>query len=81
MHEYEEAVSMWGLDVPAVDPRTALRHFSVACLGFLAFGMTAYYALVPAMPAIRREYPYGGLVTELGGIEENKVCRLPNCIH
>jgi NADH dehydrogenase (ubiquinone) 1 beta subcomplex subunit 8 len=64
---------MWAPDVPAVDPRTSARYFAVALLGFITFGTTAYYVLTPNMPAIRREYPYDGLVTELGGVEANKV--------
>jgi len=64
---------MWGPDVAPIDPYTALRHFSVAVAGFLTVGFTIKYFLVPEMPAIRRQYPFDGLVKELGGLEENKV--------
>lgn len=64
---------MWGPDVPVVDPKVAMRHFLVAVSGFVAFGFTVKYALTPDAPVIRREYPYNGLITELGGLEENKV--------
>jgi NADH dehydrogenase (ubiquinone) 1 beta subcomplex subunit 8 len=76
MHENEEALSMWAPDVPPVDPRTAARYFAVAFTGFLAFGATAYYGITPSLRAVRREYPYDGLVAELGGVDANKV-RLP----
>ncbi|KAI0775174.1 hypothetical protein BD413DRAFT_603149 [Trametes elegans] len=71
LHEQEEILSMWGPDVPVVPPYTALRWFSVAVLGFVSFGVFCNYAH-PEMPAVRREYPYDGLVKELGGLEENK---------
>jgi NADH dehydrogenase (ubiquinone) 1 beta subcomplex subunit 8 len=64
---------MWGPDVPVVPPQTALRQFTLVALGFVSFGLFMKYALVPDIPAVRREYPYSGLVTELGGVEENKV--------
>ncbi|KAH9846681.1 hypothetical protein C2E23DRAFT_890663 [Lenzites betulinus] len=71
LHEQEEVLSMWGPDVPVVPPQSALRWFSIAVFGFVSFGVFCTYAK-PAMPAVRREYPFGGLVTELGGMEENK---------
>ncbi|KAI0749822.1 hypothetical protein C8Q80DRAFT_1101214 [Daedaleopsis nitida] len=73
MHEQEEVLSMWGPDVPVVPPQTAARWFSIAVLGFVSFGVLCSY-VHPAMPAIRREYPFSGLVSELGGYEENQVC-------
>ena len=73
LHEQEEILSMWGPDVPVVAPPTAARWFSIAVLGFVTFGVLVSYTH-PAMPAIRREYPFGGLVEELGGYEQNKVC-------
>jgi NADH dehydrogenase (ubiquinone) 1 beta subcomplex subunit 8 len=73
MHEHEEKYSMWGPDIPHVDPATALRHFTIAASGFVAFGLLCNYALVPERPAIPRQFPFDGLVKELGGLEENKV--------
>jgi len=73
MHEREEMFSMWGPDIHHVDPATALRQFTIAVSGFVAFGLLCNYALVPDRPAIPRQYPYDGLVKELGGLEENKV--------
>ena len=64
---------MWGPDAPTVPPATALRHFAIAVLGFVSFGVVVKYALIPSRPSVPREYPYSGLVTELGGLEENKV--------
>lgn len=64
---------MWGPDIPHVDPATALRHFTIAASGFVAFGLLCNYALVPERPAIPRQFPFDGLVKELGGLEENKV--------
>ena len=66
-------LSMWGPDAPVVPPRTALYQFTIATLAFVGFGLFVNAALVPKRPAIPREYPYSGLVTELGGLEENKV--------
>lgn len=70
-------LSMWGPDIPpiGVTPRPALGMFALATLGFVGFGTFVYYN-IPRAPAIKREYPYGGLVTELGGLEENKVSLL-----
>ena len=73
MHEYEEMYSMWGPDIPHVDPATSLRHFTIAVSGFIAFGLLCNYALVPARPAVPRQYPFDGLVKELGGMQSNKV--------
>jgi len=73
MHEREEMYSMWGPDIPHVDPATSLRHFTVAFSGFVAFGLLCNYVLVPDRPAVPRQYPFDGLVKELGGMEENKV--------
>ena len=64
---------MWGPDVPHVDPNIALRHFTIVASGFVTFALMCKYILTPEMPAIRREYPFDGLVKELGGLEENKV--------
>lgn len=64
---------MWGLDAPVVPPSTALRHFIIAFSGIATFGVFCKYALVPERPSVPREYPFSGLVKELGGLEENKV--------
>ncbi|KAH9928286.1 uncharacterized protein B0H18DRAFT_953990 [Fomitopsis serialis] len=72
LHDRDEILSMWGLDAPVVPPSTALRHFIIAFSGIAAFGVFCKYALVPARPAVPREYPFSGLVTELGGLEDNK---------
>lgn len=64
---------MWGPDVPSVDPQMALRHFLIAASAFVAFGFSVKYFLTPDAPAVRRQYPYNGLITELGGLDENKV--------
>lgn len=65
---------MWGPDVSVVPPRTALFQFVLAASAFVGFGFFCKYALVPERPTVPREYPYSGLVKELGGLEENKVC-------
>jgi NADH dehydrogenase (ubiquinone) 1 beta subcomplex subunit 8 len=64
---------MWGPDAAPLPPNVALRWFSIAVAGFVSFGFVAKYALVADRPAIPREYPFSGLVTELGGLEENQV--------
>ena len=63
---------MWGPDAPVAPPPTALRHFTIAFSGFAAIFVFLYYAQ-PEMPAVRRDYPFGGLVKELGGLDANKV--------
>ncbi|TFK33244.1 hypothetical protein BDQ12DRAFT_707398 [Crucibulum laeve] len=74
LHEQEEVLSMWGPDIPPGDitPQAALRQLALAFAGFAAFGLLVKYVLLPEPPAVRREYPYDGLVKELGGLEENK---------
>lgn len=63
---------MWGPDAPVVPPQRAARNFGIAVLVFTTIGVILK-ASVPDRPAVPREYPYSGLVTELGGLEENKV--------
>lgn len=63
---------MWGPDAPPLPPTTALRQLLIVVSGFVAVGF-AIKALTPDPPAVRREYPYGGLIKELGGLEENQV--------
>ncbi|KAK0500423.1 hypothetical protein EDD18DRAFT_1149937 [Armillaria luteobubalina] len=72
VHEQDELYSMWGPDIPTIAPHIALRHFTYAVISFVSFGFVVKYALTPEMPAIRRQYPFGGLVTELGGLDANK---------
>ena len=53
--------------------REAFRQLAVAVAAFgLLFALTA--KLTPERPSIPRQYPRSGLVAELGGMEENKVC-------
>ena len=68
---------MWGPDAAPLPPNVALRWFSIAVAGFVSFGFLAKYALVADRPAVPREYPFSGLVTELGGLEENQVSLPP----
>ena len=64
---------MWGPDIAHVPPRNALLQFSLAASAFVTFGFLCKYAFVPDRPTVPREYPYSGLVRELGGLDENKV--------
>ncbi len=64
---------MWGPDIPAVPPETALRHFGLAVLGFVGLGLVAKYVIDSDPPMVRRQYPFNGLHKELGGIDANKV--------
>lgn len=73
LHENEELLSVWGPDVAPLPPRTAARWLGIAVATFAAI-MGATYAMTPARNAIAKDYPYSGLVTELGGVEENQVC-------
>ncbi|KAG1841669.1 Ndufb8, NADH dehydrogenase 19kDa subunit [Suillus subalutaceus] len=73
IQEYDEVLSMWGPDAPPVPPHKALFQLSLAISAFVGFGFLCKYMLVPERPTVPREYPYSGLVRELGGLEENKV--------
>ena len=64
---------MWGPDPPKVPPKTALFQFSLAAAVFGGIMLFAY-AATPERPVVPRQYPFDGLVKELGGLEENKVC-------
>ncbi|KAG0706758.1 Ndufb8, NADH dehydrogenase 19kDa subunit [Suillus ampliporus] len=72
IQEYDEVLSMWGPDTPPVAPQSALFQLSLAISAFVGFGFLCKYALVPDRPTVPREYPFSGLVRELGGLEENK---------
>ncbi|KIK93610.1 hypothetical protein PAXRUDRAFT_504247 [Paxillus rubicundulus Ve08.2h10] len=72
VHENEEVLSMWGPDISAVPPQTALFQFTLAASAFVGFAFLCKYALLPERPTVPREYPFSGLVRELGGLEENK---------
>ena len=53
----------------------AVKQLSVAVAVFCVL-LGAIYAARPEIPAIRRQYPFSGLIRELGDIEENKVGHL-----
>ena len=72
LHEREEMYSMWGPDAPSVPPQTALFQLGIAASVFLGIAFIAH-VLTPERVSIPREYPFSGLVKELGGLEENKV--------
>ena len=72
LHEEEEVLSMWGPDIPPIHPHTATLHFLIAVSGFVGFGFLVKYVIAQEPPAVRREYPFSGLVQELGGLEANK---------
>ena len=74
LHEQDEVLSMWGPDIPPVSPRTATFHFLIAVTGFVGFGLLVKHIIAQEPPAVRREYPFSGLVQELGGLDTNKVC-------
>jgi NADH dehydrogenase (ubiquinone) 1 beta subcomplex subunit 8 len=64
---------MWGPDIPAVPPETAIRHFGLAAMGFVGLALLCKYAITPDPPVVPREYPFDGLCKELGGLDVNKV--------
>lgn len=70
LHERDELYSMWGPDIPAVPPETAIRHFGLAILGFVSLGLVVRYVVAPEPPMVRRQYPFGGLSKELAGIDQ-----------
>jgi NADH dehydrogenase (ubiquinone) 1 beta subcomplex subunit 8 len=68
---------MWAPDPPVIPPHIALRQFTIAWLGIIGLGYIIYLN-VPERPAIPRQYPYNGLIKELGGLEANKVTSFQN---
>ncbi|KAG7089483.1 hypothetical protein E1B28_011163 [Marasmius oreades] len=72
LHEQEELYSMWSPDIPAIDPNVALKRFTMALLGFTGVFLYIKTYGTPEPHFVRRTYPYGGLVKELGGLEENR---------
>lgn len=73
--EEHEVLSVWSYDHYAMSGGEAVKQLSVAVAVF-GLLLTAIYAAKPEVPMVRREYPYSGLIRELGSIEENKV-RIP----
>ncbi|CAE6413200.1 hypothetical protein ACGC1H_002955 [Rhizoctonia solani] len=69
--EQYEILSLWAPDVFNISRGNALKQFSIAVAVFLSFTV-AVKASVPERPAVPRNYPYDGLVAELGGLDANK---------
>ncbi|KAF7773252.1 hypothetical protein Agabi119p4_5419 [Agaricus bisporus var. burnettii] len=74
LHEQEEVLSMWGPDIPpaGLTGESALRQLLGALAGFAVLGVYIKYFGIPDRPAVPREFPYDGLVKELGGVEAIK---------
>lgn len=66
---------MWGPDVPraGLTPQSALRQLLAAFAGFATLALVIKNYGIPERPGVPREFPYDGLVKELGGLEELKV--------
>lgn len=81
LHEQEEVLSMWGPDVPraGLTAQSALVQLLGAFAGFATLGFVIKNYGVPERPAAPRDFPYDGLVKELGGVAELKVIFL--CQH
>jgi len=75
LHEQEEVLSMWGPDVPraGLTAQSALVQLLGAFAGFATLGFVIKNYGVPERPAAPRDFPYDGLVKELGGVVELKV--------
>ncbi|OWZ37050.1 NADH dehydrogenase (ubiquinone) 1 beta subcomplex 8 [Cryptococcus neoformans C23] len=67
VHESEDVLGMWGPDVHKTSWQSALLQL---CTAFGLVGAVSYVLIKtrPERPAIARDYPYGGLEKELGGI-------------
>lgn len=64
--ENEDVLGMWGPDEHKMNPWKALGQLTLALSLFSGFTyLIAKYHITS--PAIKREYPYDGLVKELGG--------------
>lgn len=70
--EEQEVLSVWAYDHYPMSTSSAARQLAVAiaAFGLLFVGLAK---IAPERPSIPRQYPRSGLVTELGGMEENKV--------
>jgi len=66
---------MWGPDVPraGLTAQSALAQLLGAFAGFAVLGLVIKNYGVPERPAAPRDFPYDGLVKELGGVAELKV--------
>jgi len=72
IHEEDDALNMWSPDAPPpVEPSKGLLQFTAVSIAIAAFAYYVYHN-VPERSSIPREYPFSGLVKELGGIEANK---------
>ncbi|KZS94258.1 Ndufb8, NADH dehydrogenase 19kDa subunit [Sistotremastrum niveocremeum HHB9708] len=71
LHAEHDQLDMFGPDISKVPPRTAARQLGIASASLLAFAWIVY-TFKPESPAVPRQYPYSGLVKELGGLQENK---------
>jgi len=76
MHEEHDLLDMWSPDVSPIPASSALKQLALVTLGLIGFGYVVYKS-APESPAIPRQYPFSGLVKELGGLEENKARELP----
>ncbi|KIL67527.1 hypothetical protein M378DRAFT_159340 [Amanita muscaria Koide BX008] len=72
LHEQDEVLSVWGPDPAPLPIAEARKQFILAALGFVGVGFFIKEYLTPEPPAVRRQYPFDGLVKELGGETENK---------
>ncbi|CAE7219686.1 unnamed protein product [Rhizoctonia solani] len=69
--EQYEILSLWSPDVFNISRASALKQFGIAVAVFFGFTVVVK-ASVPERPAVPRNYPYDGLVAELGGLDANK---------
>lgn len=68
---YNELYDVWSPDrYDLVSDWVALRNNLIFAAGIIAFGTFIYNYAAPEKPAIPREYPHNGLLTALGGTEE-----------
>jgi NADH dehydrogenase (ubiquinone) 1 beta subcomplex subunit 8 len=65
-------LDMFSADLPKVKPQRAMGQLAVVALMLATLGVVLY-KVTPESPVVPREYPFSGLVKELGGLEENKV--------
>ncbi|KAI9226443.1 MAG: hypothetical protein DHS80DRAFT_25240 [Piptocephalis tieghemiana] len=71
LHEEDEVLSVWGMDLYTEKISDCLKDMGFAAATFLTIAGVVY-SLRSEREFTKREYPYGGLVQELGSIAENK---------
>ena len=73
IYHYSDLTDVWSPDrFDLASDATAVRYNLYFIGGVLTFFGVIYLFFYPERPAVKRNYPYGGLYKALGGTEEDK---------